>query len=662
MTEQSAQPGRRVALEAASKRASRERKRPVNQSSRSTLIAFLYLRVSTREQARVGGGVEGYSIPAQRAAGTAKAAELGAVVHGEYVDAGESARSAQRDQLQKMLADIKKVRPDYVIVHKIDRLARNREDDIAINLLLRKHGVKLVSCMENIDETPQGKLLYGLLAEIAQFYSGNLAQEVMKGLLAKAEEGGTPFRAPLGYVNRREARDGVERSWVELDPGRADIIRWCFEQYATGEWSGIDLTIAAGAKGLTIRATPKQVSRPISITTMYGILANPYYMGVVSYKGVHYEGKHPALVEPEVWLAVQDNLAAHNHRGEKDRKYPHYLRSTIYCSDCGGRLVYSRNTGRGGTYEYFMCVKRKTKTNNCTRPAVRVEKVEAGIATFYTHFRIHPSYVEQIRSAVRAELASQRQEASLSLSRARKRQREVLSARQKLLSAHYADVIPHDVLASEMSRFTRELAEVDVEIQAAKITSVDVEKTLAAALQAAANCQQAYLTAPDRVRRQINQGFFRKLLIGEDGSVERAEFAEPFAALLDTEQAVFHDEQTIRADATPPQMSTDDTNNMGATAHLTSRIGPSSMIRATFEDVTQRTQKTTERTIARTPRGLQQQCLVGVAGFEPTTSSSRSNHLLVLRGLAAGQRRSCVRGRPAVCPVIRRDCQAVGQA
>jgi site-specific DNA recombinase len=85
-----------------------------------------------------------------------------------------------------------RVRPDYVIVHKIDRLARNREDDIAINLLLRKYGVKLVSCMENVDETPQGKLLYGLLAEIAQFYSGNLAQEVMKGLVRKAEEGGTP--------------------------------------------------------------------------------------------------------------------------------------------------------------------------------------------------------------------------------------------------------------------------------------------------------------------------------------------------------------------------------------------------------------------------------------------------------------------------------------
>jgi site-specific DNA recombinase len=184
-------------------------------------------------------------------------------VHDEYVDAGESARSADREQLQKLLKDIKTVRPECVIVHKIDRLARNREDDIAINLMLRKHGVKLISCTENIDDTPSGRLLYGLMAEIAQFYSGNLAQEVMKGLVRKAQEGGTPFRAPLGYLNRRETQGSVEFSWVQLDPERAEIIRWCLEEYSTGQWSAIDLTLAAQGKGLTSRPTPSRPAKAI---------------------------------------------------------------------------------------------------------------------------------------------------------------------------------------------------------------------------------------------------------------------------------------------------------------------------------------------------------------------------------------------------------------
>jgi hypothetical protein len=260
-----------------------------------------------------------------------------------------------------MLHDIKTVQPDYVIVHKIDRLARNRADDIAINLLLKKYGVTLISCTENIDDTPSGRLLYGLLAEIAQFYSGNLAQEVMKGLIAKAEDGGTPFRAPLGYLNRREMRGGVDYSWAELDPQRAEIIRWCYEQYATGDRSGIDLTLAARAKGLINRPRAGAPGKPIGLTGMYHLLQNPYYMGVVSYRGIHYEGKHQALVEPDVWLACQDVLAAHHHQGEKDRVHPHYLRGTIFCSACGGRLVYSEQKGNGGTYVYFWCVKRKTK-------------------------------------------------------------------------------------------------------------------------------------------------------------------------------------------------------------------------------------------------------------------------------------------------------------
>ncbi|MCU1679937.1 MAG: recombinase [Amycolatopsis sp.] len=383
--------------------------------ARDVPVGFIYLRVSTKEQARTGGGAEGYSIPAQRDACLTKAQQMGAIIDQEYVDAGESARSADRDDLQRMLKDVKAIRPDYVYVHKIDRLARNREDDIAINLMLRKYGVKLISCTENIDDTPSGKLLYGLMAEIAQFYSGNLALEVMKGLLPKAEEGGTPFRAPLGYLNRREARNGVEVSWVELDAERAEIIRWCLEEYATGEWSAIDLTLAAGAKGLTTRPTPTRPSKPIPLTTMYHILANPYYMGVVSYQGIHYEGKHPALIEPDTWLAVQAVLAAHNHTGEKDRVHLHYLRSTIYCSACGGRLIFSQNTGRGGTYLYYMCVKKKTKTNNCRRPAVRVEKIEGGIADFYGRFQVPPAYAEQIRAAVRAELASQQTEAKRGL-------------------------------------------------------------------------------------------------------------------------------------------------------------------------------------------------------------------------------------------------------
>ena len=82
-------------------------------------------------------------------------------------------------------------------------------------------------------------------------------------------------------------------------------------------------------------------------------------------------------------------LAAHNTAGEKDRKHPHYLKGSIWCGECGARLIYSRNRGRGGVYEYFFCLNRKMKRRPCQRGAVRVDAVAAGVEDFYQSFQLN---------------------------------------------------------------------------------------------------------------------------------------------------------------------------------------------------------------------------------------------------------------------------------
>ena len=155
--------------------------------------------------------VEGYSLPAQREACIRKAAELGAEVVGEYVDRGESAKTSQRPQFLAMLAYVQRERNvDYVICDKIDRFARNRRDDANLMFELRSAGAQLVSVKENIDETPAGQLLHAIMAGIAEYYSKNLAAEALKGMTQKARIGGTPGRAPIGYLNIGRRVDGRE--------------------------------------------------------------------------------------------------------------------------------------------------------------------------------------------------------------------------------------------------------------------------------------------------------------------------------------------------------------------------------------------------------------------------------------------------------------------
>lgn len=230
-------------------------------------FAVSYLRVSTRGQAERGGGAdEGFSIPAQREANKRKALSMGAMIGKEFVDRGTSAKSADRPELKKMLEYIKEnaERVDYVIVHKVDRLARNRGDDIDIMRTLREHGVQLVSASESIDETPAGMLLHGIMSSIAEFYSQNLATEVKKGMSEKVKNGGTVGRAPLGYRNIHRFDDkGREERTVVLDEERAPLIKIAFEEYATGNWTVESLADHLAAYGLTTRTTPKVPSAPI---------------------------------------------------------------------------------------------------------------------------------------------------------------------------------------------------------------------------------------------------------------------------------------------------------------------------------------------------------------------------------------------------------------
>jgi DNA invertase Pin-like site-specific DNA recombinase len=112
----------------------------------------------------------------------------------------------------------------------------------------------VISATENIDETPAGGLMHGMLASFSEYYRRNLAAEVVKGATQKAKRGGTPGIAPLGYLNVIQRIDGRDVRTVALDPERAPLVRWAFETYATGDYSLNDLVELLESRGLRSRA------------------------------------------------------------------------------------------------------------------------------------------------------------------------------------------------------------------------------------------------------------------------------------------------------------------------------------------------------------------------------------------------------------------------
>ncbi len=199
----------------------------------------------------------------------------------EFVERGRSGGSLERPKLQRMLEYIQDRPVDFVIVHKIDRLARNRADDAAITKTIRGAGAYLVSTTEAISTTPSGRLLPGIMASIGEFYSQNLATEVMKGMRQKAIQGGTPERAPLGYLNQRRFNDRRDVRTVTVDTERAEHVIWAFDEYATGEWSVTRLAAELEDRGLRIRPGPTTPARSLTGTGLHRLLRDPYYKGVV---------------------------------------------------------------------------------------------------------------------------------------------------------------------------------------------------------------------------------------------------------------------------------------------------------------------------------------------------------------------------------------------
>jgi DNA invertase Pin-like site-specific DNA recombinase len=191
--------------------------------SAATKTALLYLRVSPAAQTQTDYDQEGLSLPAQRDACTRKATSLGATVADVFVERGESGRStARRSALAAMLTRLDARDINTVIVHKVDRLARKRADDSTILAQIRASGAQLVSVSENVDETPSGMLLHGIMASIAEFYSMNLAAESSRH--HRKSQAGRHALPSTTWLPQRPRVSGREVRTIDLDTSTSSAV------------------------------------------------------------------------------------------------------------------------------------------------------------------------------------------------------------------------------------------------------------------------------------------------------------------------------------------------------------------------------------------------------------------------------------------------------
>ncbi len=344
------------------------------------------------------------------------------------------------------------------------------------------------------------------------------------------EVGGTSGLAPIGYLNTREPLShGGEVRTVIIDPERGPIIVWAFETYATGLYSLADITILLEARGLRSRGNRRRGPSPLTISRVHALLSNPYYVGFVTHKGHSYQGRHDPLVSQELFDKVQAVLVSHRHSGERDRKHQHCLKGTIRCGTCGSQLVYSRNKGNGGTYEYFVCP--RNQRGECLQGYQPVDLVEGAIEDHYASVSFSEDEREEIRRTITDDLGERVAVSKQEIENAQGVLQQLKEEERKLLHMHYDERISGELFDEEQTRIRQRRQDAEALIARLSVNYDDVAATLDLALEILNDdLHDLYRRGDDTIRRLINQAIFVALFVCDE-TITQADLTEPFAAL-----------------------------------------------------------------------------------------------------------------------------------
>lgn len=309
------------------------------------------------------------------------------IVH-EYIDRAKSARSDNRPRFQDMIKDAAKKQFQVIIVWKLDRFARNRYDSAIYKARLKKHGVTVLSVMERLTDSPEGIILEGMLESMAEFYSANLSQNVLRGQRETISKGKwCGGNVPYGYKP-------VDGRLVE-DPRTAPIIREVFKRYAAGEQK-VQIIASLNERGLRGRN-----GKPFTKTSFQTALSNPTYIGQHAWNGAVIDGCADALIDEKTYLAAQEQLKLHARAPAASKASVDYqLQGKAYCGICGARMNGESGYGKGGTqYHYYSCSTRK-KTRSCTKANEKKGFIEWFVVEQTVEYVLSPDRIETISAAI----------------------------------------------------------------------------------------------------------------------------------------------------------------------------------------------------------------------------------------------------------------------
>ena len=375
-------------------------------SKKHIVRAAVYARFSSDNQ-------RDESIDAQLRAIKDYAKKNDVIIVAEYIDRAKSAMTDNRPEFLRMVEESKESKFDVVLVHKLDRFARNRQDSIGYRMELKRHGVSLVSILEYLDESPESIILESVLEAMSEYYSKNLSREVRKGMnenaLKALHTGGLP---PLGY--------DVDHSTKKLviNEKEADAVRLIFKMFNDGNGYGKII------KELNRQGYKTKTGGGFGKNSLHNIIRNEKYVGVYIFNKLvskDIDGKRngnaykpddeiiriedavlPIITKEEYETAKRKIDSRKGIRASNRAKEVYLLSGKIVCGECGS--AYAGNKKMSGRnkklHVTYRCTGRQMK-HTCPNKEIRREYIEAFVLDMLAQYvfdeKIIPKLVSEYR-------------------------------------------------------------------------------------------------------------------------------------------------------------------------------------------------------------------------------------------------------------------------
>ncbi|MBQ8903530.1 MAG: recombinase family protein [Oscillospiraceae bacterium] len=396
------------------------------------------------------------SIEGQLRECKAFAERKGYTVVNVYADRAVSAKTDNRPEFQKMVKDSAKKEFDIIIVWKLDRFSRNRADSLKYKSILMKNNVSVVSATETISEGAEGIILESVLEGMAEYYSVDLSEKVVRGMkenVLNGKSNGGPLT--FGYMVNKD-------KYFEKNPDTAPLVTDIFNRYADGE-TIISIIDDLNGKGLTNKG------KKFTYHFVNGLLTNRRYLGEYSFLDVVNPNAFPPLVSEEVFKICRQRLDANKHKCGSFKKVEEkfLLTGKIFCGYCGSTVAGTGGTGRSKVYHYYQC--KSANRKRCSKKAVAKKLIEEAVIEVIHDVLDNKSLIKRISSAC---FALQKNESS-QLPALRKQLKQNKKEISNIMKAVKAGIVTKSTKA-ELERLEQEQEVIEAEIVKEKIDNAVV--------------------------------------------------------------------------------------------------------------------------------------------------------------------------------------------